>query len=131
MNAAKIDKSILNTDNGEEVTIYKIIWISSAHKLSLKYESKCNRVHGHNYKIETWVTGKLNEEGMVIDFYHVKNQVMKLDHIYINDVIEPTTAEHVAIYLANKIFDMDPVRLTKVRIRVWETDTAYADYTKN
>jgi 6-pyruvoyltetrahydropterin/6-carboxytetrahydropterin synthase len=115
----------------KEVTIYKTVSISSAHKLNLPYESKCNRVHGHNYRIETWLRGYLDEHGMVIDFHELKKVIFELDHINLNDLLEvETTAENIAIYLADEIYDLAPERLKWVRVRVHETESAYAEYTK-
>ena len=113
------------------LTIYKIIHISAAHQLHLPYQSKCNNLHGHNWKIETWITGTLNEQKMVVDFNLVKKEVMKLDHIFINNVegIEEPTAESIAIYLATQIMDLAP-NILKVKVRVWETVNSYAEFEK-
>ena len=73
------------------VTIYKITEISSAHQLSLPYESKCNKLHGHNFKIEVWVSGFVNKYGMVIDFNKIKNEIMKYDHQNLNSIPEENT----------------------------------------
>ena len=110
------------------VTIYKVIHISAAHQLHLPYDSKCNNLHGHNWKIEVWVTGTLNDQYMVIDFNHVKKEVMKLDHININDISEipEPTAENISIYLSNKILNLGE-NIVKVKTRVWETVTSYAE----
>ena len=110
------------------ITVYKVINISSAHKLCLPYESKCNQIHGHNWKIETWLTGKLNESKMVVDFTMIKKEVLKLDHTNINNFVEPSTAENIAIYLAQRLFQLEPTNLIRVRVRVWETETSYAEY---
>ena len=110
------------------VTVYKVISISSAHELCLPYESKCNQIHGHNWKIETWLTGKLNESKMVVDFTIIKREVMKLDHTNINSYVEPSTAENIAVYLAQKLYQLEPTNLVRVKVRVWETETSYAEY---
>ena len=113
--------------NHNLVTIYKVIEISAAHKLSLPYESKCNNLHGHNFKVEIWVKGKVTSTGMVIDFNKLKEEVMKYDHISLNDIIEIPTAENLALKLCTEIFSLSKDTLSFVKIRLWETSSAYAE----
>ena len=80
--------------------------ISAAHRLDLSYESKCTNVHGHNWIITVECKSKeLNKDGMVTDFTHIKQMVMeKLDHSYINDVLEEnTTAENIAKWIVDNV----------------------------
>ena len=116
---------------GTPVTIYKITEISSAHQLNLPYESKCNRLHGHNFRIEVWITGSLDENGMVVDFNKVKKEIMKFDHQNLNDLIPVPTAENLAITLGQSIFQISKERIDSVKTRVWETNSAYAETTVN
>lgn len=48
--------------------VSKTIEISAAHILDLPYSSKCNSLHGHNYKFTVVVEGEPNASGMVIDY---------------------------------------------------------------
>ena len=109
------------------VTIYKITEISSAHQLNLPYESKCNKLHGHNFKIEVWVSGFVNKYGMVIDFNKIKNEIMKYDHQNLNDLLKEPTAENLSIEISQNIIDLSPEEIKSVRTRVWETHSAYAE----
>lgn len=112
------------------VTIYKYHHISSAHKLDLPYESKCTRVHGHNYKFEMWLTGVLDEYGMVLDFHDLKREVNKLDHVNLSEMFDwQTTAENISVYMAEQLMSLAPDRLNKVKVRVWETETAWGEHT--
>lgn len=80
--------------------------ISAAHKLDLSYESKCTKIHGHNWIITVECRSKeLNSEGMVTDFTHIKQRVMeKLDHAMINDVIDGNpTAENIARWIVENV----------------------------
>lgn len=57
-------------------------------------QNKCVNLHGHGYVLEVTLTSKtLNEQEMVMDFYHVKNALKKLiedmDHSFIVDVKDP------------------------------------------
>lgn len=97
-------------------TVKKRIEVSGAHRLSLPYESKCANFHGHNWIIYvTCQSEKLNENGMVVDFTEIKRIVSQLDHVNINDVLNPgsvpaifggeinPTAENIAKWLCQKI----------------------------
>ena len=86
--------------------VSKRIEVSGAHCLRLPYESKCKKIHGHNWIIEVEVSGEyLNERGMLIDFVHIKEVVMQLDHDNINEVVGDInpTAENIAKWIADKI----------------------------
>ena len=63
--------------------------ISASHRLKLSYESKCENLHGHNWIITVYCQAEqLNEDGMVVDFTHIKEVVKgQLDHKNLNDVI--------------------------------------------
>ena len=69
-------------------TIIKRMEISASHSLSLSYPSKCENLHGHNWIIKVYCRSmELNEDGMVIDFTHIKNAVKdKLDHKNLNEI---------------------------------------------
>jgi len=86
--------------------IKKRIEISAAHSLQLPYESKCNRLHGHNWIINVECKAReLNADGMVTDFTHVKEMIMRhLDHTVLNDVIEGNpTAENIARWITDNV----------------------------
>lgn len=80
--------------------------IAGAHKLNLDYESKCQNIHGHNWIITVFLKSEdLNENGMVMDFSHVKKEIHGvLDHQYINEVISLNpTAENMAKWICDKL----------------------------
>ena len=53
--------------------IKKTMEVSASHSLSLSYESKCTNLHGHNWVITVYCKSeKLNADGMVCDFTHIK-----------------------------------------------------------
>jgi len=83
----------------------KTIEISSAHKLDLDYNSKCQVIHGHNWIITVYCQSeKLNKNGMVIDFSEIKAIVKLLDHVNLNDILTfNPTAENIAKYLCDQI----------------------------
>ena len=54
-------------------TVIKRMEISASHCLKLSYESKCENLHGHNWIITVYCQAEqLNEDGMVVDFTHIK-----------------------------------------------------------
>lgn len=86
-------------------TVTKRIEVSGAHCLQLPYESKCTRLHGHNWIIDiTCKRQELDENGMVVDFTKIKEVAKQLDHAFINDVVKVNpTAENIAKWLHDQI----------------------------
>lgn len=87
--------------------VTKRIEIAGAHRLNLNYESKCQNLHGHNWIITVYCKAdKLDANGMVCDFTHIKRAVQdKLDHKVINDVVKDInpTAENIARWITQQI----------------------------
>ena len=80
--------------------------VSAAHSLRLSYPSKCENLHGHNWIITVWCRSHvLNEDGMVVDFSHIKQLVTdKLDHRNLNEVLPfNPTAENIAHWVCMQI----------------------------
>ena len=80
--------------------------ISASHSLKLSYQSKCENLHGHNWIITIYCRSKeLNEDGMVVDFTHIKEKVMsRLDHQNLNEVLPfNTTAENIAHWVCEQV----------------------------
>ncbi len=86
--------------------VSKRIEISYAHQLKLNYESKCTNLHGHNGIITVFCCAEeLNENGMVVDFTHLKEIVKNnLDHQNLNDRFDfNTTAENMSRWICEQI----------------------------
>lgn len=66
------------------------ITISSAHYVHT-IKSKCQRLHGHNWKVVVSVDADISENGMVIDFSDIKNVIKKCDH----KILIPEKANHI------------------------------------
>lgn len=101
--------------------------ISASHRLSLSYPSKCEELHGHNWVITIWCRSeKLNEDGMVMDFAHVKALINeKLDHKNLNDVLPfNPTAENLARWICDQI-------PTCYKVMVEESENNMAWYEKD
>ena len=87
-------------------TITKRMEISGAHILSLDYESKCTKLHGHNWIITVTAQSEtLNHNGMVVDFTHIKQKIQEqLDHRNLNEVLSfNTTAENMARWICEQV----------------------------
>ncbi|MCC7478063.1 6-carboxytetrahydropterin synthase QueD [bacterium] len=119
-------------------TVYKEIDIAAAHFLR-EYHGKCERLHGHNYRIRVYVSAdELDSEGMVLDFVQLKELMRELiherfDHQFLNetppfDVLNPSS-EHLARYCAEELAArLDDGRIRVSECHVWETDTSCAIY---
>lgn len=86
--------------------ISKRIEVAFAHHLTLPYESKCTRLHGHNGIATIYCCSEtLNEAGMVADFTQVKQLVSdRLDHQCLNDIFDfNPTAENLARWIAEQV----------------------------
>lgn len=86
--------------------VQKRLEISASHKLNLSYPSKCGNLHGHNWIITIYCKSeKLNPNGMVVDFTHIKQQVQdKLDHKNLNEELDfNPTAENMARWICEQI----------------------------
>ena len=86
--------------------IKKRLEISASHKLSLSYESKCQNLHGHNWWFIVYCKSeRLNQDGMVIDFTIIKQQIQdKLDHKNLNEILDfNPTAENMAKWVVDTV----------------------------
>ena len=82
----------------------------AAHFLT-KYHGKCEHLHGHSYRLWVTVEGKVQENGMILDFGFLKKIVKervidKFDHRCLNDFFENPTSEVVAQWIWNELKDL-------------------------
>lgn len=86
--------------------VSKQMEVAGAHSLRLSYESKCQNLHGHNWIITVYCkAAKLNRDGMVCDFKHIKNKIHGyLDHGNLNELLPfNSTAENIAKWITDQI----------------------------
>lgn len=111
---------------------------AAAHRLR-EYEGNCERLHGHNWRVEVTVeSGALDDRGIALDFRTIKSSLSELlsrfDHLYLNDVppfdaLNPSSenlARHLFEEMGKKV--SPPVRIA--RVTVWESDDARAEYSR-
>ncbi|MGA1839610.1 MAG: 6-carboxytetrahydropterin synthase QueD [bacterium] len=110
---------------------------AAAHQLK-EYEGKCESLHGHNWRVQVMVkTDRLNSIGLGIDFKILKNMLneilSKLDHSFLNDITpfnsKNPSSENLACFIFEEFLKKtDKETLQLDWVRVWESDTACAQY---
>ena len=110
---------------------------AAAHQLTM-VGAKCENMHGHNWKIEVYVTGeKTDDGGVLIDFgiikKHVREIMAMLDHKYLNELDyfrhSQPSSENIAYFVATELqkrINNQAVSISKVT--AWESDDAGATY---
>jgi 6-pyruvoyltetrahydropterin/6-carboxytetrahydropterin synthase len=127
--------------HNKTVLVSKEFTFDSAHHLH-NYEGKCKSLHGHTYKLQVVMSGKVDARGIAIDFADIKRiakerVIDRLDHRYLNGVLPPmnTTAENMVVWMYEQIHQAlleenlyPAVKLEEIRL--WETPTSYAAVTR-
>ena len=112
---------------------------SAAHFLS-HYHGKCEKLHGHNYRVRLWVRGgELDSGGMLVDFSLLKKALKEviepLDHSNLNDMVvfkNDPSAERIAKFLFDgvkvKLMDMGIDSTLLSAVDVFENERSMARY---
>lgn len=114
-----------------------ITQFSAAHQLR-NFRGSCEKLHGHNWKVEVTLKGeRLNEAELLMDFKDVKDATNKaleeLDHSFLNELPQfkdkNPSSENIAAYLFAKLADKLNNDLIKVsKVTAWESDFSNATY---
>ncbi len=116
------------------------------------HEGGCRNVHGHSYRMRVVVTGELDENGMVIDYFDIRAIVdpivEQVDHAFLCDesdremltfleahdmkrvvVSFPSTAENIAGWMLGQVADSlkGYTNLETIAVRLYETERTYAE----
>ncbi len=116
----------------------------------------CQNIHGHSYRLRVTITGYLDENGMVLDYFDLKSIIApildELDHAFLCDdrddvmrgflaehsmkhKIVPfrTTAENLAQWLLGEIREVlkNERNIISLSVRVHETSSTYAERSVN
>jgi len=122
-----------------------------SHRLTF-HKGPCKNIHGHSYKLVLFLTGELDENGLILDFYDI-NQIVspfigELDHAflcspddekilnflkemeykyYLSD--EFTTCEQMTQFFWRKLSPefKKYKNIKSLGIRIYETFDAYAE----
>jgi len=99
----------------------------AAHKL-INYRGKCERLHGHRWKVRITVKAPLREDGLSFDFIKLKEIVeekviKKLDHSYLNELLPQPSTENIAIWIWEKL-----KKLPLYEVKVWESPATSVTY---
>lgn len=121
-------------------TMYELVVeskFSAAHQLR-GYQGKCEKLHGHNWRVTVAVTAeRLNDQGLAMDFHDLKKALREvldqLEHTFLNDIFPFTQINPSSENLAKWIYDnmakkIDDDNLHVASVTVWESDTASASY---
>ena len=110
---------------------------SAAHQLK-GYMGKCERLHGHNWKVQVHVIAeKLNEIDIAMDFHDLKrltNEVVStLDHTVLNEIFPFTennpSSENIAKWVYDSLRKKIPEQTIQLSaVTVWESEDASATY---
>ncbi|MBW1650284.1 MAG: 6-carboxytetrahydropterin synthase [Deltaproteobacteria bacterium] len=113
---------------------------AAAHQLDLTGR-KCENLHGHNWKIEVFTTGKkLDNSGVLLDFgiikQNLKNVINNLDHKFLNELPLftekfPPSSENIARYIGleiEKLLNKEAAGVKISKVTAWESDTSAASW---
>jgi 6-pyruvoyltetrahydropterin/6-carboxytetrahydropterin synthase len=119
-----------------DMLLRKEFTFDAAHNL-VRYHGKCEALHGHTYRLAVVLEGEPDEDGMILDFTELsrivrERVVARLDHAYINDILEQPTAENIALWVWGQI-EEDVSARTDSRpgcalssVEIWETPASCA-----
>ncbi len=131
------------------VSVCRVAHFNAAHRLYNKdwdfdknqsVFGKCNNpnYHGHNYKLEVWVTGPIDPEtGYVIDLGLLKSIIKtevedRFDHKNLNldtpefETLNPT-AENIAVVIWN-VLKLKLADHLSLRVKLFETERNIVEY---
>jgi len=109
---------------------------SAAHNLR-QYQGKCERLHGHNWRVDLRLAGeRLGDEGMLLDFAEAKQILSdvldRFDHRYLNEVppfdrLNPSS-ENIARVISEAVAERLPEGVRVTGVTAWESDRCAATY---
>jgi len=112
---------------------------SAAHSLR-NYQGPCEKLHGHNFKVEATISCKnLNKLSMGMDFKEIKqilkDILKKLDHTFLNELpyfkdVNPTS-EEIARFIHAEMKSRLSNNCKMKCVSVWENDKSKVTYTED
>ncbi len=102
------------------------------------YEGKCERLHGHRFRVAVTIRAtKLNEIGLAYDFTVLKKQLGEVlgqfDHTSLNetppfDKINPSSENIASTVFGEMKKRLATAPVTILRVEVWESPTSRAEF---
>jgi len=102
------------------------------------YEGKCERLHGHRFRVVVTISAsRLNEIGLAYDFTVLKRQlgevVGRFDHTSLNDVSPFDRINPSSENIATTVYDqmkslLSGAAVSLEKVEVWESPTSRAEY---
>lgn len=112
----------------------------------------CRNIHGHTYRLELALEGEVAENGMLIDYFNIKEIVSPLiktfDHSFVCDISDSlmleffnrnnlkytvincySTAENLANYFLDELCPKFAIykNINKITVKICETEDVYAE----
>ena len=130
-----------------QIRLYKEVSFDASHRL-LHYKGKCHNLHGHRWKVEIRIAGRVDSQtNILVDYNEIKKVVNRFDHQIILNESDPMvpriqefhpvittpgdpTSELLAVVIRDAIEVEFSSRGQDIRvesIRVWESPTCYAE----
>lgn len=105
--------------------ITRIFTFDSAHLLAW-HAGKCQRLHGHTYRLEVSLEGPVGAHGIVMDFAELdalvqREVISRFDHRYLNDLLDNPTAELVAADIWERLESGIGGGASLAHLKLWET----------
>lgn len=103
--------------------VKRLFDFEAAHVLP-NHPGKCRNLHGHSYRLGVTVERPVDPaSGLAIDFADLKEIVQRevvdrLDHRYVNDLIDNPSAENMTVWMWRRL---QPALPGLVEIELWET----------
>ena len=121
----------------EMFEIFRELVFSASHQLR-GYKGRCERLHGHNWRVRVHLEAKdLDDAGMALDFHDLDSMIEAAiepyDHRHLNDVEPFTEINPSSENLARIICERVQAQLSAPGVRVkccdvWENDRSRARY---
>jgi 6-pyruvoyltetrahydropterin/6-carboxytetrahydropterin synthase len=111
---------------------------AAAHRLR-EYAGNCDRLHGHNWRVDASVESSLlDEQGMAMDFRAIKEALHDIlagmDHKFLNEIppfdVQNPSSENIARYIFREMEGKIPAPARLCRVTVWESDDARASFAR-
>ncbi len=121
----------------EKLRIGREFVFDAAHYTVSAGGSPCEELHGHTYRLEVTVAGKVRENGMVMDFSDLKTVVegiiKHLDHTNLNNILDNPTTENLVLWIYQKLkqaLNKHGRDDLSISIKLWEGEGKWAEITE-